>query len=93
MSNNKADDLSDCEISKMTETEVTVTPEVAATMWQSFHGPLAIDHAIRSAVSLCWMMLPDDRRNADVVECELRRLLDRVIANLREDVKAFGRSN
>jgi hypothetical protein len=75
----------------MTETKVTAMPEVAAKMLQSVHGPQAVDQALRSAVSLCWMMLPDDRKNADVVEREMRRLLDRVIANLREDAKAFGK--
>ncbi len=91
MSSDKLDDLSDCEISEMTETKVTVTPEVVAKMLQSVHGPQAVDQALRSAVSLCWMILPDDRKNADVVEREMRRLLDRVIANLREDAKAFGK--
>jgi hypothetical protein len=89
MSNDKADNPSDFEVSDMTETEATVSPEVAAKMWQSFHGPLAIDYALRTAVSLCWTMLPDDQKNADVVEREVRRRLDRVIANLREDAKAF----
>ena len=91
MSTDRADDPSDCEISEMTETKVTAMPEVAAKMLQSVHGPQAVDQALRSAVSLCWMMLPDDRKNADVVEREMRRLLDRVIANLREDAKAFGK--
>jgi hypothetical protein len=90
MSNEKVDELGDCEISKMTETKVATTPEVAATIMRSLHGPQAVDQALRAAVSMCWMMLPEDRRSADVVECEMRRLLDRVIANLREDAKAFG---
>jgi hypothetical protein len=91
MTNDKADDPGDFEISEMTETKVTVPPEVAAKMLQSIHGPQAVDQLLRSAVSLCWMMLPDDRKNADEVEREMRRLLDRVIANLREDAKAFGK--
>ena len=59
-------------------------------MMRSMHGPQAVDQALRSAVSMCWMMLPDDKKNVDTVERELRRLLDRVIADLHEDEEAFG---
>ena len=90
MSSDKVDDLSDFHLSEMTETAVTVEPEAASKMMRSFHGPLAVDQALRSAVSVCWMMLPEDRKNPDALEREIRRLLDRVIANLREDTKAFG---
>lgn len=83
-SDKKLEDLTNCQI-EITDSKV-VTEEEAAKMW----GPLAIDQALRSAVQLCWLMLPDDRKNADAVECEIRRLLDRAIVNLREDVKAFG---
>jgi hypothetical protein len=90
MSNENVDELGDCEISNMAETKVATTPEVAATIVRSLHGPQAVDQALRAAVGMCWVMLPDERRNADAVECEMRRLLDRVIANLREDAKAFA---
>jgi hypothetical protein len=91
MSSDKVDHLSDCEISEVTETKVTATPEDAARMMLSIHGPQAVDQALRSAVSLCWMMLPDDRRSAGAVEHEVRRILDRVIADLQEDAKVFGK--
>jgi hypothetical protein len=53
-------------------------------------GPTAVDNAIRQAVSLCWMFLPEDKRNMEEVEQQLRRLLDRAIENAKEDVAAFG---
>ncbi len=65
-------------------------PEAMAKMMRSMHGPQAVDQSIRAAVSMCWMMLPDDKKNVDAVERELRRLLERVITDLREDAEAFG---
>ncbi len=65
-------------------------PEAMAKMMRSMHGPQAVDQSLLQAVSMCWMMLPDDKKNVDAVECELRRLIDRIIADLREDAEAFG---
>jgi hypothetical protein len=53
-------------------------------------GPQAVDGAIRQAISTCWMMMPDDKKNVAAVEAEIRRLVDRALANLQEDAKAFG---
>ena len=47
--------LSDFKI-EIIDTKENVTEEEAAKMW----GPLATDQAIRSAVTMCWMMLPAD---------------------------------
>ena len=49
----------------------------------------AIDSSIRQAINMCWHALPTDKRNADEVEKEIRRLVDRAIRNLREDVAAL----
>jgi hypothetical protein len=49
-----------------------------------------IDQGIRHAISMCWAALPADRRNADEVEKEIRRIVDRAIQNLRDDATAFG---
>ena len=65
-------------------------PEAMAKMMRSMHGPQAVDQSLRQAVSICWMMLPDERKNVDAVERELRRLVDRIIADMREDAEAFG---
>ena len=44
----------------------------------------------RNAVGICWMMLPDDQKNVDAVEREVRRLIDRILMDFREDATAFG---
>ena len=49
-----------------------------------------IDMSIRQAVSMCWTALPKERRNAEEVEKQIRRLVDRAIRDLREDSSAFG---
>lgn len=74
----------------VTECSNGADPEAMAKMMRSMHGPQAVDQSMRHAVSICWMMLPDDKKNVDAVEREIRRLLDRVIDDLREDVEAFG---
>jgi hypothetical protein len=53
-------------------------------------GPQSVDQAIRQAISTCWMVLPDDKKNVACVEAEIRRIVDRALENLREDSKAFG---
>lgn len=53
----------------------------------------AIDGSIRQAINICWTCLPKERRNADEVEKQIRRLVDRAIRDLREDSSAFGFSN
>ena len=53
-------------------------------------GPQAVDQAVRQAISMCWMMLPDDKKNVEAVESEIRRLVDRALKNLKEDAESFG---
>ena len=53
-------------------------------------GPQVVDQAIMQAISACWMMLPENRRTVDNVESEIRRIMDRALANMREDAQAFG---
>jgi hypothetical protein len=71
-------------------TEASGPPKAAVEMLRSLQGPETVDQMLRTAVSMCWILLPDDRKNVDAVEHEIRRLVDRIIANLREDAKAFG---
>jgi hypothetical protein len=47
---------------------------------------------LRQAMQFCWMALPDDRRNAEELERQIRRLVDRALRDFREDNKVFGRS-
>ena len=53
-------------------------------------GPTAVDGVIRQAISICWMSLPDDKRNLQEVDRQLRRILDRALENAKEDGAAFG---
>ena len=52
-----------------------------------------MDQAVRQAISTCWMVLPDDKKNVTSVEAEIRRIVDHALENLREDSKAFGISD
>ncbi|HEY8748446.1 MAG TPA: hypothetical protein VIM11_10755 [Tepidisphaeraceae bacterium] len=54
-------------------------------------GPGQVDQAIGQAIQMCWMSLPSERRTVAEVEKQIRRLVDRAIANLHEDAQAFGR--
>jgi hypothetical protein len=65
-------------------------PEKAAKAMRSMFGPQAVDNAIRQAITVCWMTLPDDKKNVAAAEAELRRVFERAIASLREDAQAFG---
>jgi hypothetical protein len=38
---------------------------------------------------LCWTLLPDDQRNFQALEHHMRRLIERILANNREDAAAF----
>jgi hypothetical protein len=53
-------------------------------------GPQAVGQIIRQAISTCWMMLPEGKKTAEAVEREIRRLVDRALEDLKEDVKAFA---
>ena len=53
-------------------------------------GPGHVDSTIRTAIQACWMALPKERRTADEVEKEIRRITERALANFREDVNAFS---
>lgn len=70
-------------------TEADGDPENSGEMMRRMFGPQAVDNAIRQAISTCWMVLPDDKRTAENVEAEIRRLVDRALANFRDDAKTF----
>jgi len=53
-------------------------------------GPQGVDHLIRQAISTCWMMLAKDKKKVDVVEAEIRRMMERAIKDFKEDAQAFG---
>ena len=54
-------------------------------------GPTQIDQQIRQAIHFCWMGLPNDKRNVDELERQIRRLVDRALSDVREDFDEFFR--
>jgi len=64
-------------------------PRKARQMMASVMGPGQVDQGIRMAVHHCWMMLPEDKRNPEELERQLRRILERALASFREDLKEF----
>ncbi len=63
-------------------------PEVMK-QWMSMFSPQQVDQQIRQAISFCWVMLPPVKQNADEVEKEIRRIVDRALRDFREDSSAF----
>ena len=53
-------------------------------------GPEQVDQSIRQAISTCWMLMPADKKNPDAIAVEIRRIVERALANLKEDSDAFG---
>jgi hypothetical protein len=66
--------------------------ENAAEKMADFFGPGQVDQTIRHAIHFCWMALPKDRRNADELEKQIRRIVDRALKDFREDSEQFGRA-
>jgi phosphate uptake regulator len=66
-------------------------PEASNKMRNMF-GPGQVDQMVRGAIQSCWMMLPEDAKNVDELERQFRRLVERAIRDLREDIDAFGLS-
>ena len=65
------------------------TKDMKIAMSQAI-GPETVTHGIHQAISVCWRMLPAERKNVAAVEAEIRRIVDRELKALREDAKAFG---
>ena len=47
-------------------------PEETRKAMRDMLGPQAVDWFIRHAISTCWMMLPDNKKNVTQVEAEIR---------------------
>ena len=74
------------------ETSMGEGPDDARKM-RDFLGPSAVAKTIDQAITICWMMLPEERRTISAVEAEIRRTVERSLANLKEDASAFGASD
>ena len=59
---------------------------------REFFGPAQVDQSVRQALHMCWMMLPKDKRNAEELERQFRRIVDRALKDMREDDQEFGKS-
>lgn len=64
-------------------------PEMADKMRAMF-GPGQLDASVRQNIQICWMMLPPESQTIDELEKQFRRVVDRALADLREDAGAFG---
>ena len=53
-------------------------------------SPAQVEQTIGSAISVCWMMLPAEKKNVATVVAEMRRIFERSMKNLEEDAAAFG---
>ena len=53
--------------------------------------PGQVESGIRQSIQLLWMILPADKRNIDDVEREVRRIVDRIFRNIRDDEQAHPR--
>jgi len=52
-------------------------------------GPAEADRQVRRTIRLCWAMLPEDRRTKSELEKQVRRIVDRAIRDLHDDLNAF----
>lgn len=59
---------------------------------REFFNPSQVDQSVRHALQICWMMLPNDKRNVDELERQFRRIVDRALKDMCEDDQAFGKS-
>ncbi len=65
-------------------------PQQVAKGMRDMLGPQALDNAIRQAISVCWVMLPDENKNIAFVETEVRRVVERALKDLKDDASVFG---
>lgn len=66
--------------------------EDAAEKMAEIFGPGQVDQTVRQAIHFCWMALPKDRKNADELEKQVRRIVDRALRDFREDSEQFRRT-
>ena len=73
------------------ETNIVIEPNDKDGMGKMLAsmGPGMVDQLVRQAVQFCWMQMPAERQNPADVGMEVRRILDRAIRNLAEDVAAM----
>jgi hypothetical protein len=60
---------------------------------REFMGPGQVDHQIRQAIQLAWILLPEGKRTIAEVEQVVRQLVDRALKEFREDGETFGKGS
>ena len=63
----------------VSSSEVKVSKGAAVEQMAELVGPGQADLMLRQAMQFCLMALPKDRRNADELERQIRRLVDRAL--------------
>jgi hypothetical protein len=53
--------------------------------------PSVVDRQIRQAVMMCWLMLPDDKKNIPAVKAVILKIVERVFSDMAEDEQTFGK--
>lgn len=53
-------------------------------------GTVLLDRAIRQAVHHCWTIMPSEKRTPAAVSAEIRRLLERAVRDLENDLLMPG---
>jgi hypothetical protein len=52
---------------------------------RAFLPPGQTETSLHNCIQMCWMSLPTNKRSIDEVEREVRRIVDRIFKNIRED--------
>ena len=52
-------------------------------------SPHHVENIIRNAMRLAWVMTPSDRRNIDILESDIKSMVQRCVDDLRSDSKRF----
>ncbi len=68
----------------------TSDPKAVEQQMTDFFGPGQVDQTVRQAIHFCWMALPRDRKNADELERQMRRIFERALKDFREDAAEFA---
>jgi hypothetical protein len=68
----------------------TCDPKAVEQQMADLFGPGQVDQTIRQAIHFCWMALPRDRKNAEELERQIRRIVERALRDFREDTAEFG---
>jgi hypothetical protein len=67
-------------------------PAGAGGFLQMFQNPAHLDQSVRQAVQLCWTIIPKERRDADELGKQFRRVVERALKDFAEDKAEFGPS-